>query len=171
MASQLKWKYNFQTLKNLLEKRQENLNYRRPLFLRHSISLHNIRLCCLSLKLSLATIYLFYKAINKHLLFFRKNTISVTYKRNKDLRENFSPSLFPRTTKQSKCSIERCNRKCDICKSLLVVSPDFTCFVTKRKYKIKGFWSVKVEVLFIWYPENSVVKNILGLPLAWKNDR
>ena len=29
-------------------------------------------------------------------------------------------------------------KKCDICKNLLVVSPDFTCFATNRKYKIKG---------------------------------
>ena len=46
-----KVKKQFSDIKNLLEKRQENLNYRRPLFLRHSISLHNIRLCCLTLKL------------------------------------------------------------------------------------------------------------------------
>ena len=29
------------------------------------------------------------------------------------------------------------NRKYDICKKFLVVSPDYTCFATKRKYKIK----------------------------------
>ena len=28
--------------------------------------------------------------------------------------------------------------KCDICKNFLIVSCDFTCFATKRKYKIKG---------------------------------
>ena len=33
---------------------------------------------------------------------------------------------------------KECNRKCDICKNFFVVSPDFTCFSTKRKYKIKG---------------------------------
>ena len=49
-----------------------------------------------------------------------------------------SPSLFPRTTKQNECFIKECNRKCDICKNLLVVSPEFTSFGTKRKYKIKG---------------------------------
>ena len=69
---------------------------------------------------------------------FPQNTISVTYKRNKNLREILSPSLFPRTTKHNKCSIKECNRKCDTCKNFLVVSPDFTCFATKRKYKIKG---------------------------------
>ena len=66
---------------------------------------------------------------------FPQNTISVTYKRNKNLREILSPSLFPRTTKQNQCSIEKCNKKCDICKNFLVVSPDFACFITKRKKK------------------------------------
>ena len=69
---------------------------------------------------------------------FPHNTISVTYKRNNNLREILSPSLFPRTTKQNECYIKECNKKCDICKNFLVVSPDFTCFATKQKYKIKG---------------------------------
>ena len=34
--------------------------------------------------------------------------------------------------------MKECNRKCDICKNFLVVSPDFICFATKRKYNIKG---------------------------------
>ena len=29
-------------------------------------------------------------------------------------------------------------KKCDTCKIILVVSPNFTCFATTRKYKIKG---------------------------------
>ena len=69
---------------------------------------------------------------------FPQNTISVTYKRNKNLRKILSPSLFPRNTKHNKCSIKECNRKCDICKNFLVVFSDFTCFATKQKYKIKG---------------------------------
>ena len=71
------------------------------------------------------------------MIFFLKNP-SVTYKRNKNLREILSPSLFPRTTKQNKCFIEKCNKKCDICKNFLIVSTGFTCFATKRKYKIKA---------------------------------
>ena len=70
---------------------------------------------------------------------FTHNTISVTYKRNKNLKEILSPSLFPRTTKQNKCSIKECNRKCNIYKNFLVVFPDFTCFTSKRKYKIMEF--------------------------------
>ena len=63
---------------------------------------------------------------------------SVTYKRNKNLREILSPSLFPRTNKQNECSIKECDRKCNIYKKFLLVSPDFTCFATKRKCKMKG---------------------------------
>ena len=76
---------------------------------------------------------------------FPHNTISVTYKRNNNLREILSPSLFPRTTKQNECYIKECNKKCDICKNFLVVSPDFTCFATKRKYKIKGILKCDIK--------------------------
>ena len=68
---------------------------------------------------------------------FPQNTISVTYKRNKNLSEILSPALFPRTSRYNECSIKECNRKCDICKNFLIVSPNFTCFATKRKYKMK----------------------------------
>ena len=69
---------------------------------------------------------------------FPENTVNVTYRRNKNLRELISPSLFPRTIKENNCSIEKCNRRCDICKNFLVLSTEFTCHATKRKYKI-GF--------------------------------
>ena len=49
-----------------------------------------------------------------------------------------SPSLFRRIIKQNECSIKESNIKCEICKNFLVVSPDFTCFATKWKYKING---------------------------------
>ena len=65
-------------------------------------------------------------------------TISVTYKRSKNLREIFSASLIPRTTRHNGCSIRECNRKCDRRKNVLVVSRDFTFFTNKQKYKIKG---------------------------------
>ena len=81
---------------------------------------------------------------------FPQNTISVTYKRNKNLREILLLLLFLRTTKHNKCSIKECNRKWNICKNFLVVSPDFTCFATKRKYKIKGIW--KCDSRNVIYP-------------------
>ena len=69
---------------------------------------------------------------------FPQSTISVTYKRNKNLGEILLPSLFPRTTRQNECSLKTFNRKCNIFKNILFVSSDFICFATKRKYKIKG---------------------------------
>ena len=69
---------------------------------------------------------------------FSQNIINVTDKGNTNLREIFSPSLFPRPTKQNECFTEECDRKCDIYKNFLVVSPDFPCFATKWKYEIKG---------------------------------
>ena len=69
---------------------------------------------------------------------FPENTINVTYKRNKNLKELISPSLFPKIIKENNCSIEKCSRRCDICKNFLVVSTEFTCHATKHKYKIRG---------------------------------
>ena len=70
---------------------------------------------------------------------FPQNNISVTYKRNKNLREILSPSLFPRTTKQNECSIEECNRKRDICKNFLVVFLTLLALLPSRSIKLRGF--------------------------------
>ena len=87
--------------------------------------------------------------IKKHLLvlhsshgifqIFPENTVNVTYRRNKNLKELISPSLFSKTIKENNCSIEKCNRTCDICKNFLVLSTKFSCHDTKSKYKIRGF--------------------------------
>ena len=45
---------------------------------------------------------------------FPENTVNVTYRQNKNLRDLISPSLFPRTIKENNCSIEKCNRRCNI---------------------------------------------------------
>ena len=49
-----------------------------------------------------------------------------------------SPSLFPRVHNQHSSSSEKCHKRCDICTNFLVASTEFTCFATKRKYKVKG---------------------------------
>ena len=66
---------------------------------------------------------------------FPSNAINVTYKRGKNLRELIWPSLFPRVHNQHS---EKCQKRCDICTNFLVASTEFTCFATKRKYKVKG---------------------------------
>ena len=69
---------------------------------------------------------------------FPENTINVTHKRNKKLKELISPSLFPKTTKENNSSTEKSSRRSDICKNFQVVSTEFTCHATKRKYKTRG---------------------------------
>ena len=69
---------------------------------------------------------------------FPSNTINVTYKRGKNLRELISPSLFPRVHNQHSSDSVKCQKRCDICTNVLVASVEFTCFATKRKYKFKG---------------------------------
>ena len=76
---------------------------------------------------------------NQEMLHFPENTVNITYRINKNLKEIILPSLFPRTVKENICSIEKYNRRCDICKNFFVLSTEFTCDATKRKYKIRGF--------------------------------
>ena len=73
---------------------------------------------------------------------FPENTVNVTYRQNKISKELISLSLFPRTTKENNCSIKKCNRRWDICESLLVVSTEFACHATKHKHKIRGFFNL-----------------------------
>ena len=46
-------------------------------------------------------------------------------------------------------SIKKVNKKFDICKNFLVVSPDFTCFATKWEYRIKGI--LKCDSRYVIY--------------------
>ena len=54
---------------------------------------------------------------------FPSNTINVTYKRGKNLRELISPSLFPRVHNQHSSSSEKCQKRCDIVLSLSCLYP------------------------------------------------
>ena len=63
---------------------------------------------------------------------FPENTVNVAYRRNKNLKELISPSLFTRTIKENNCSNEKCSRGNYIDKNFLIVS---TCHATKRKDK------------------------------------
>ena len=46
--------------------------------------------------------------------------------------------MLPKIIKENNCSIEKCSRRCNICKNVLEVFTEFTCNATKRKYKIRG---------------------------------
>ena len=67
---------------------------------------------------------------------FPENTVNVRYRRNKNLKELILLSLFPRPIKENNRSIEKCKRRCYICKNFLVFSAGFTCHATKHKYKV-----------------------------------
>ena len=77
--------------------------------------------------------------------FFPSNTINATYKRSKYLRELISPSTFPKVYNQHSSSSEICQKRCDICTNFLVASTEFTCFATKRKYKVKDILKLKAS--------------------------
>ena len=62
------------------------------------------------------------------------NTI---YRRNKNLKDLLSPSLFPNKKSTKSNSISSCN-SCDICNNYMVFENMFTCIVTGKKYFVKG---------------------------------
>lgn len=56
---------------------------------------------------------------------FPGNTVNVTYGRNKTEKAHIT-FYFPRAIKENNCSIEKCKRRCDICKDFPVISTEFT---------------------------------------------
>jgi len=68
---------------------------------------------------------------------FPPNTMKMIYRRERNLKEILSPSLFPSKQKQIENSITSC-KKCDICRNYLVPETKFKCEVTGRVYNIKG---------------------------------
>ena len=68
---------------------------------------------------------------------FPNNKFSVIDKRNKNLKEMVAPSLYPKSTIKSNCTIVSCS-KCDICQNFLIIDSKFRCIVTGTKYFIKG---------------------------------
>ena len=80
---------------------------------------------------------------------FPENIVNDTCSRNKKLKELISPSLFPRAINENNCSIEKYNRRCDICKYFLTLSTGFNCRATKHKYKIRDSLTGNTIKLFI----------------------
>ena len=80
------------------------------------------------------------------------------------------PSIFPKTTKHNECSIKECNRKCDIRKNFEVVFPNFTCFATKWKYKIKGTLKCDSRNVIYLISCKCFGKQYIGSALALKKD-
>ena len=99
---------------------------------------------------------------------FPEITVNITYRRNKNLKELISPSLFPRTVKENKCSIEKCNRRCDICKNIFVLSIELTCHTAKRKYKIRGFLTCNTNNIIYLIACKCCGKQYIGSATSFK---
>ena len=57
---------------------------------------------------------------------FPNKKFSVIYKRNKNLKEMVAPSLYPKPSIKSDCTLVSFN-KCDICKNFLITDSKFRC--------------------------------------------
>ena len=68
---------------------------------------------------------------------FPTETFNAVYKRNKNLKELLTASLFPMTRKEKRSCVASSNT-CDICKNYMVFSSAFVSTVTGKKYHIRG---------------------------------
>ena len=69
---------------------------------------------------------------------FPENSLCTVYKRNRNLKEILSPSLYTKKFNEKKLSTITSCKKCDICKNFLICSDYFICKATKKKYFIRG---------------------------------
>ena len=68
---------------------------------------------------------------------FPSKSITTLYRREKNLQEILSPSLFPAKSKNSESCITLC-KKCDICKNYLISDNKFESKVTGGFYNVRG---------------------------------
>ena len=68
---------------------------------------------------------------------FSASAFNTIYRRNKNIKELLSLSLFPNKESTKNNSIISCN-SCDICNNYMVFENMFTCTVTGKKYFVKG---------------------------------
>ena len=63
---------------------------------------------------------------------FPGNSICLVFKRNRNLKEILSPSLFTKNKNEKKSYIVKNYGKCDICKNHLISDNTFTCKGTNK---------------------------------------
>ena len=68
---------------------------------------------------------------------FPSKSIKTLYRREKNLKEILSPSLFPAKPKNSESCITS-SKKCDICKNYLITDNKFKREITGRFYNVRG---------------------------------
>ena len=71
---------------------------------------------------------------------FPSKSIKTLHRREKNLKEILSLSLFPAKLKNSESCITSC-KKCDIWKNYLITDNKFKCKVTSRFYDVRGDFS------------------------------
>ena len=69
---------------------------------------------------------------------FPKNYICTAFKRNRNLIEILSPSLYTKNKNEKKSYVIKNCGKCDICKNDLISDNTLTCKVINKKYYINN---------------------------------
>ena len=93
-----------------------------------------------------------------------EDSVKVTYRRGKNLKELISPSLFPQppVTTKLQSMVSKCSKKYDICDNFLVCRNILTCTVTRKTYKVRGNLScVRVSLLDL------LIRIVLSLDLEY----
>ena len=67
-----------------------------------------------------------------------ENSICAVFKRNRNLEEILSPSLYTKNKNEKKSYVIKNCGKCDICKNYLISDNSFICKVTKEKNYINN---------------------------------
>ena len=88
---------------------------------------------------------------------FPTEIFNVVYRRNKNLKELLTPSIFPTPCREKYSCVTGCNM-CDICKNYMIFSSTFVCTVTGKKYYISGnFTCNSTNVMYLVEYINCIV--------------
>ena len=69
---------------------------------------------------------------------FPESSISTVFKRNRNLKEILSPSLYTKNRNEKKSYVTKNCGKCDICRNYLISDNSFTCKINNKKYYINN---------------------------------
>ena len=80
---------------------------------------------------------------------FPQEKFNVVYRKNKNLNELLTPSLFPIPRREKYSCATSCNTY-DICKNYMVFSSTSVCTITGKKYHIRGsFTCYSANVIYL----------------------
>ena len=99
-----------------------------------------------------------------------EKSIKAIYKRDKNLKETFSPLSFPSTENLIVGSVSNCNKKCDICTNFMVFDTAFKYTVIGKYYNVKGTLSCNsVNVVYLITCQCCKLQDI-GSAITFKKD-